>query len=1173
MKLLRRVSALMLVFLMLLSLLPVSAFAASGQVVVQAGSVTGKPGDTVDVTISLTENPGIIGLNIRIGFDDTVLEIVDKGTNEYGEFLNPAYNNPFPKGELTTSESYNKNPITYLWMFPLSTVNLTQTGELMTVTFKIKENAKSGSSPITVVFTESPIDHENNAVAYASVNGSVTVADHTWGTPKYEWSKDYTTCTASVACSCCTNNAKSETVNSTKVDTPATCTTAQKTVYTAEFANALFAKQTKEVTGEAAKNHDWGSSTKYTWAADHSTCTAERTCQRTNCGLEDTETVTAEVTTNASSCYAEGSKKYTATFTKEGLETQTFEETMGVVGHTWGASTYSWSANYAECTAERSCTVNGCTGKETETVTAATQTTPATCEDAGETVYTADFVNAAFDTQTYTKPITKLGHNWGEVTYTWTTGYSACTAERTCARGCTDKETKASTCETVEAENNKPGSKTYTVDFENPDFMTQEKVETLTLDPAIYMSSATACVGKTVDVTVELMNNPGIAALELLVDYDDAVLELTGVADAELMGGYTGSETLTSDPYYLSWLENNGTKVYGKLATLTFKVKENAAVDATSVSVSVKSALNADMDDVAFNTTAGAVTVKAHEWSETTYTWSENYASNTAKRSCDCGAEETETVAATTQATPATCEDAGETVYTADFANAAFETQTYTKPITKLGHDWGTATYQWTDFSKCTASHECERTGCDATETEDGEITEQTNASSCFAAGTKVYTATFQKNGFTTQTQSKTLDIVGHAWGTVTYTWNEDNTACTAERVCTFDGCNAKENEEATATVVTTDATCTEDGKVVSTVTFNHENFDDQEVIKVLPKLGHSWVNLVYDWAEDFSACKASHKCERSDCGIAESEDGKITVTTENPGCEAPGKKTYTATFQKDGFTKQSKDKILAVVGHDMAPATCTEPATCKRDGCNHTEGKALGHKEETVPGKAATCTATGLTDGKKCTVCKEITVKQTEIKKLDHKLGEFKVTKEPTYTEKGVETAKCENCDHTEIREIPVKEAPKYDCAVSGHVWDEGKVTTEATCIKEGVKTYTCTVEGCTETKTEAIKALGHTVDEKVWESDATNHWHECTACGEKLDTAKHSGGTATTTAKAKCETCGAEYGSLKSPTPQTGDNSNIALFGGLMMLSIVAIAALLLIDRKRNLVGKYSK
>lgn len=40
-------------------------------------------------------------------------------------------------------------------------------------------------------------------------------------------------------------------------------------------------------------------------------------------------------------------------------------------------------------------------------------------------------------------------------------------------------------------------------------------------------------------------------------------------------------------------------------------------------------------------------------------------------------------------------------------------------------------------------------------------------------------------------------------------------------------------------------------------------------------------------------------------------------------------------------------------------------------------------------------------------------------------------------------------------------------------HTWNDGVVTTPATCTESGVKTYTCTV--CGETKTEAIAALGH--------------------------------------------------------------------------------------------------
>jgi hypothetical protein len=39
-------------------------------------------------------------------------------------------------------------------------------------------------------------------------------------------------------------------------------------------------------------------------------------------------------------------------------------------------------------------------------------------------------------------------------------------------------------------------------------------------------------------------------------------------------------------------------------------------------------------------------------------------------------------------------------------------------------------------------------------------------------------------------------------------------------------------------------------------------------------------------------------------------------------------------------------------------------------------------------------------------------------------------------------------------------------------HSWDSGTVTQAATCVSDGVMTYTC---GCGEAKTEAINALGH--------------------------------------------------------------------------------------------------
>ena len=49
-------------------------------------------------------------------------------------------------------------------------------------------------------------------------------------------------------------------------------------------------------------------------------------------------------------------------------------------------------------------------------------------------------------------------------------------------------------------------------------------------------------------------------------------------------------------------------------------------------------------------------------------------------------------------------------------------------------------------------------------------------------------------------------------------------------------------------------------------------------------------------------------------------------------------------------------------------------------------------------------------------------------------------------------------------------------------------------------------------------------------WASDATGHWHRCADanCTEKLNFAAHSGGTATCSAKKKCEVCGEPYGEL---------------------------------------------
>ncbi len=66
-----------------------------------------------------------------------------------------------------------------------------------------------------------------------------------------------------------------------------------------------------------------------------------------------------------------------------------------------------------------------------------------------------------------------------------------------------------------------------------------------------------------------------------------------------------------------------------------------------------------------------------------------------------------------------------------------------------------------------------------------------------------------------------------------------------------------------------------------------------------------------------------------------------------------------------------------------MIPATCTTSQNCTV--CNAELAKALGHTEETIPSVAPTCTEEGLTEGKRCSVCQEVTVAQNTVPAREH--------------------------------------------------------------------------------------------------------------------------------------------------------------------------------------------
>ncbi|MBQ4272670.1 MAG: hypothetical protein IJB95_03360, partial [Clostridia bacterium] len=67
---------------------------------------------------------------------------------------------------------------------------------------------------------------------------------------------------------------------------------------------------------------------------------------------------------------------------------------------------------------------------------------------------------------------------------------------------------------------------------------------------------------------------------------------------------------------------------------------------------------------------------------------------------------------------------------------------------------------------------------------------------------------------------------------------------------------------------------------------------------------------------------------------------------------------------------------------HQFADATCTTPKTCP---CGLTEGEALGHTEKVVDATPATCTQSGLTEGKVCAVCNEVLMAQQSVAATGH--------------------------------------------------------------------------------------------------------------------------------------------------------------------------------------------
>ena len=157
----KKLIALCLTLMLVLVAVPVigAAAANSGKFVVSAPEEAAA-GETFDVAINIAENPGIVSAKVLVAYDSNVLEFVSK---KDGVFAGIAY------GPDTA------NPFIANWVDAIHPNNTTN-GALVTLTFKVKDGAQFGQTPITLSFDPYDVyDLGFNNVDFTTVDGAVTI--------------------------------------------------------------------------------------------------------------------------------------------------------------------------------------------------------------------------------------------------------------------------------------------------------------------------------------------------------------------------------------------------------------------------------------------------------------------------------------------------------------------------------------------------------------------------------------------------------------------------------------------------------------------------------------------------------------------------------------------------------------------------------------------------------------------------------------------------------------------------------------------------------------------------------------------------------------------------------------------------------------------------------------
>ena len=150
-----------MIAVILLTLFGTAAFAANTPTF-EIAAVNADPGETVDVTVSFKNNPGIASANLKVSYGDMLT------------LTKVTFNNAAIGGTATPPQNLG-NPVTLSWVRPTEG-DLTKDTVFATLTFKVADNASAGSTA-NISLTYNPDDVYNtleNNITFAVQAGGVT---------------------------------------------------------------------------------------------------------------------------------------------------------------------------------------------------------------------------------------------------------------------------------------------------------------------------------------------------------------------------------------------------------------------------------------------------------------------------------------------------------------------------------------------------------------------------------------------------------------------------------------------------------------------------------------------------------------------------------------------------------------------------------------------------------------------------------------------------------------------------------------------------------------------------------------------------------------------------------------------------------------------------------------